>query len=490
MKEVETRVARAVVLLDGARVTRTGKVTLPAGTHELVIRGVTGLAQVDTFRVGGRGPAVLLSIDVKSETKMYEPEDEVRRLRDQLEQLELQVKELEDRRDIENIALSQLEMTSTEYTTTLAPLLAEGQTDVDAASTFLSKIDAMRAEIQDTLRDIDVKIEDLKREIDALRENLDSVGGTVRTEDVYSIFVRVEMKKQGNLELDLTYHVSDARWTPSYDVDITSGKARVKRLAHIVNYTREDWNDVSIVVSTATSRPAKIERPEPWYIDEDRGGYLEKAPSGFIRRTLGGVTTYEVPATVTVPAGETSSPILLMEEEMEAKTLHYWYADEMAEVVAHEEVTNGDTTMIEGSVRVFREGKYVGETTMPVVAPHETFKLGARTAYDVKAEKKLRQRVVEKAGLTRGKKRRSYEYELKIENFSEQDIEIEILDRIPHSQDAEIEVRLDREGLDLEEENVGVLKWRRTVPAGEKEIITYRFEVVWDKDIIITPPLP
>ncbi len=203
-----------------------------------------------------------------------------------------------------------------------------------------------------------------------------------------------------------------------------------------------------------------------------------------------GVSIYEVPTPVTIPFDNDSHPVTLTEEELESKTVYYWNADEMSEVVAQDEVTNGDSVILAGSVRVFAEGEYIGETSTEQVAPREKFKIGTRTAYHLKAKKRLVQREVEKAGITRGKLRRAYTYRLEIENFSKDQVQIEVVDRIPHSLNPAIEVKIDHERLGLKKFELGIMHWDRSIPAQKKDVIEYSYEVLWEKGVKITPPLP
>ncbi len=506
MREAEAPISRVTVLTDGARITRTARVLLPKGTHHLVVKGITGLALEDSFRVTGRGPAVLSSIDVKSESRVYSPEEERRKaLLEQLRSLQKKRQEVADEIDVDNASVVQLDMMASEFAAIAAPLLASGESAAEDALGFYREITEAKTELQRRIRTNEQELGRLDEQIEAVKDNLTEIGADARTEPVYNVEIHIEMKSEGSLELDVTYHVSDAFWTPAYDVHLSDRTARITRLAMVTNHTREDWSKVPLVVSTASSRPVEIREPTPWFVDEAAQVELDVlarsieagAPPGVAgaprvkeSREIGGTVTYEVEKPVTIPTGRSRHPVRLAEEVLDSKTMYYWYADKMADVVAHDEVTNGQSVLLRGEAKVFQDGEYVGQSVIPLVAPGETFKVGTRRTYDVRAEKKLKKRVVEKAGITRGKKRRSYEYELRVENHSENEIEIEILDRIPHSEDPEIEVHIDVDRLGVEEFRLGILKWRRTILPGESITITYSFEVVWNKDITVVPPLP
>ena len=86
MTNLQTTISKVTVFRDAARVTRTGKVKLEPGPHKVLVTGITNSAQYDSFRVKGRGPAKLSSIDVQSATEVYEPSADIKPLYDELKE--------------------------------------------------------------------------------------------------------------------------------------------------------------------------------------------------------------------------------------------------------------------------------------------------------------------------------------------------------------------------------------------------------------------
>ncbi|MHA2069509.1 MAG: DUF4139 domain-containing protein, partial [Candidatus Thorarchaeota archaeon] len=203
-----------------------------------------------------------------------------------------------------------------------------------------------------------------------------------------------------------------------------------------------------------------------------------------------GISVYELTKPATIPFDNDQHPVTLIEEEFESMTLHYWYTDGMAEVVAQDEITNGDTVLLPGKAKVYAEGDYIGESTISLMSPREKFKIGTRTAYDVKAAKKLVEREIEKAGITRGKLRRAYSYRLEIESYSKRPIKMEVFDRVPHSNTTSIEVKIDWEKLNAKKHKLGVIEWFIELEPKEKKNIAYSYSVEWERGLTINPPLP
>ena len=61
-------------------------------------------------------------------------------------------------------------------------------------------------------------------------------------------------RKPGDAKLRLSYLVNNASWTPSYNVRATAARDEitVEYNASIQQMSGEDWNDVEMVLSTAT----------------------------------------------------------------------------------------------------------------------------------------------------------------------------------------------------------------------------------------------
>ncbi|MBE0526409.1 MAG: DUF4139 domain-containing protein, partial [Candidatus Thorarchaeota archaeon] len=231
-------------------------------------------------------------------------------------------------------------------------------------------------------------------------------------------------------------------------------------------------------------------------IDDLAGGFAEEPMPEIIEEyassseTLGGITVYEVPGKITIEANKDPSPITLTLDEFESKRLHYWNAYAMQEVVAQDEITNGDSVLLPGSVKVYATGDYIGETSLGTISPREKFRLGTRAAYDVKAERKLLEKDTEKAGFTRGKQKRGYTYSLEIKNFSKNEIEIRVVDRIPYSNSEKILVELAVPTLAYKKMELGILTWETKMAKDQELIIKYSYDVEWEKDLSIRPPLP
>jgi uncharacterized protein (TIGR02231 family) len=529
MKEMKTKIIGATVFCDGARVVRTGKTELGKGEQILRIGGITAYAQEDSVRVKGHGKAFLRNIDVRKVTETYEPEVDMKQDLTKLKDLEKEKRGIQDQIELQQTRVSHLTSIMTQFSSEFGKWFSVGETGMD----HLTKMDKANLDLmmdaKKSLRDLSRDMERISAEIAALKSNIQRVQGERRTQTFTEVFVTLEVKESTVVELEVTYQLSTASWYPTYDVDIGQGKTSLKRIAMVYNNTLEDWQDISLIVSTASARPVEAVKPQPYCVDiyrpapiameygsadrsvggvpgmKGEGRMLEEEfdelvaeepmpemVEGYAEASegLGGITVYEVPGEVTIQTERDPHPIALTMDEFDSKRLHFWNAYAMPEVVAQEEITNGDFVILPGSVKVYAEGDFIGETNMGTIAPREKFRLGTRAAYDVKAEKKLLEKDTEKAGITRGRQKRGYTYSIELKNLSKHDMEIRVVDRIPYSSSEKIVVQMSQPTVPYKSMELGIITWETKIEVGKELNIEYSFDVDWEKDLAIRPPLP
>jgi uncharacterized protein (TIGR02231 family) len=528
MKEIKTRISTVTVFRDGVRVVRNGKTELSPGEQIVKISGITCYAEADSFRVKGKGKAVLRGIDVKRVSRTFEPEGDVKDLVEKLKELKKEQAVAEDEILLQKRRIERLNVVLNQFSTEFGKWYSVGESTMDQMARIDKTGTMLVMDSKKRMRQSEADLEKILSEISALQDNINRIQGQRRTETFNDVYVSLDAKESTPLELEVVYQLRLASWRPTYDVDIGDEKASIKRIAVIQNQTLEDWEDVNLTVSTASAQPVEAVEPNPFYIDVYSPQYFGAVASGSAAapramkkekdyeefddellleaaeepvpeiieefaetsETLGGITVYDVPGEVTIPADNDPHPVTLTLEEFDSRRLHYWNAAAMSEVVAQDEITNRDTVLLPGNVKVYAAGDFVGETYIALQAPREKFRLGTRVAYDVKAEKKLIEKETEKAGITRGRKKRGYKYSLEIQSFAKQEIEVKVVDVIPYSNSEKITVELSEPSLSYKKMELGVIEWEVSIEAGVKNKIEYSYEVEWEKDVVVTPPLP
>ncbi|MHA1383706.1 MAG: mucoidy inhibitor MuiA family protein [Candidatus Helarchaeota archaeon] len=540
-KEVHTSISNVVIYLDGARVTRNNvqEILLEQGINDLKISGISKYLDKDSVRVKGSGigvKATLVDVEVQY---IYKE----RTGHEQLDKLQEQLKDLLKKQAIINADINHYNWVKENLTAMLSnfsnefpKFFAAGESDLQNLKSMHSYSDETISNTQVKLNELTEQLEKLNFEIEKIQREIQQIGGEgLKVEEYYDIKISIEANDPGKFNLSIAYQIKEANWTPSYDVLITENGTSINYRAEIINQTLEDWEDVELEVSTATFKPVRIIEPEPWYIQEytyydyaHSGARYKKskAPSGAIDKEKDflmeglevrdelpvsmevtqatfssdsfGVEHYKIPKRMTIKADGNPHPVLLKEFEVTSKRLFYWNSQDQ-QLVAQEKIKNGESTLLPGKCKCYVDGDFVGETDIKAISPGEEFKLGTRRSFELKVEKKLTKREVGKKGITKGKLVNEYGYEIKINNYRKKESEIIIIDRIPHSRSADIDVdpeqkderRLDEYFSPVPTKfELGIATYELKLKPEEEFIIKYHYRVSYKKEIKIDPPLP
>ncbi len=535
LPEISTKITAVTVYRDGARVERSGTITLQPGVHKLSVPKLTQFLDKESVRVKGRGHASIVSFDTVDTTVETTGFSKLDNLVKQKETLEIQKQQIE--RELSRISEREqffaqvLEKSAVEF----SRWIPAGESDVTQISTLetltttqLEKLAKTRLQVQDKLEATQKELAIVNREITKFRRKVKQY------EVTNTIILNVEAEKAGKCEFNITYFVRRAAWVPSYDIDLKEEEADITMFSVVRNNTLEDWNGVRLTVSTASSRPATITEPHPYLLreytppppakpkavgrrrmakEEATGGAADEgeellaeiddmptpalaAPAPEMEQTtataveVGGVFVFVLPEPVKIPADGEPHQFRTSQTKLAAERKYFWNATEFAEAIEVTTVENGDSIMLPGKAKVYSGEDYLGETVLKVIAPHEKVDVGTRFTYDIKVEKKLVGKGAEKSGLTRGKVSREYRYQLVVKSYRKKMSPIKIMDRIPHSDSEIIKVGDRKISPKPDKDQLGVLTWELEIPAEGEEKITYRFDVEFPRGTRIVPPLP
>ncbi|NHJ49537.1 MAG: mucoidy inhibitor MuiA family protein [Asgard group archaeon] len=526
---LDTVIDRVVVYLDGARIYRSGSVELAKGQRRVQISGLTKNLRKDSVRVSGKGKGALGAIDVEA---IYHEEVAHEALNKLIQEAEILQKELHafnKKLEFLNIQNQRLNSVSEKFSVEFPQWFASGEAKLTTLTEFTDYEAKRNTNYLKESQKLADEIEAMNKKLNTIQAKINEYRNRSHVEQTYQITISVDVAQKGMFTFELSYQTVGVAWEPSYDVDLQVDKAILKGMANVVNRTLEDWNDVLLEISTAVFKPIRVILPSPYYIDiydpyaAPRGGRRDKMkakkmapaapaasmayekeeeladmmpeepmvePEAELKESASGVQSFEIPGKWTIPSDGNTHPVTLTKHELKTEKEFYWSAVDSLGVIAQDKITNGDAVILAGNAKVYSDGEFIGETYINRIAPREEFKLGAREELKITAKKKLLERVKVKAGLVKGKRAISYDYELKIQNFRKKESKITIKDRIPYSRSERIKIKGFEASISPIEDNLGVYTWELTLKPEEEFKITYEYQVEWEKDYSITPPLP
>lgn len=532
LPKLDTKIKVVTIYRNGAKVERTGTIELKPGTHKLEIANLTRFLDKESVRVSGRGHATIVSfdtVDTTVEVSGYAKLDTLIKKREDLEKRLTKIQgELEGISRRVNFYTQVLDNSAGEF----SRWIPAGESDVNQ----LSALETLVTTQVDQLHKIQIKLhedrEKVQKELAMVKREIEKFQSEVNQYEITnSVLVNVEAHKLGKCEFNISYFVSRAYWEPTYDFVLSEDSTDVTMYTVVQNNTQEDWDKVSLTVSTASRRTATITEPSPYFVSiyapppprPRRAMAKERrlaapAASGAVADELeveemaimpeeplpdmapppvtatamevGGVFVFVLPDPVRVAADGEPHAFPTSHITLEADRKFFWNAVDFAEAIEVTTIENGDSVLLPGKARIYFQDEYLGETHLNLVAPNEKVDVGMRFSYDLKVEKKLVAKSTEKKGLLKGNVARDYAYELIIKNYRQKMSAVKIMDRIPHSDSEVIKIEDRKFSAQPKKDELGVLTWEIEVPKEGETKITYSFQVEYPRGQIITPPLP
>ncbi len=531
---VETQISAVTVYTTQALVTRRGTVELTGTERELIIAGLPLSIQTDSVRAGGEGTVGVKLLGVRTERKVFtEPvshkvadlTDQIRGLDERRRTISDQIESLKLRRDFvqnmsdkavdrfsQSLARQQI---SLEQTGELINFLGQNFTD------FARDIAGLEREQAEIVR----QTEALKRQLELLRYP--------PSKENYSLVVALEPAGAGNFELEVSYMVNAASWTPLYDLRVSNGanNLNLSYLAEVRQSSGEDWSGVGLTLSTAKpglgSLPPKL---DPWYIDMLRplpppapmvGGAMrpmsvaaprmakmndefdtvafamEAAPQAapvFQAQNVaaevsneGGVVTFRLDRDSDIPSDGEPHKTTIFSDDYPCKLEYVAVPRLVSFAYLQASVTNpaGGVTLLPGQANIFQNNVFVGKTRLENIAPGQEFKLSLGIDEGLKIERDLTGREVDKRFIG-GQRRITYGYRLTVTNLRDQEASLKLSEQLPVSRNEQIKVKLTRSTPPIQLGELAVLEWAVTLPPKAKREFSYEFTVEHPTEMTVT----
>ena len=538
--ELASRIDRVTVYPDGAVVTRLGKTQMLQGVSQLVLRGLPATIDPASIRVEGKGDGVFSvgAVDVRLAPGDARPvldtvmEEKLKGLRDDKAELEGQVAAIEAKRaTIERFAQTGPDKLGPDGK---ALPVADWPAVFEAIGTALVKVQEELRGVRNRLSDVEAEIASLER----ARPQAGRPGAPKR-----DVAIAVEAPQPVAAEFTVSYRVTGANWTPTYEARLTTTGAKpqiaLTRRAELRQRSGEPWDDVALTLSTTRSAggtgapdlsPMQVAFFEPPVVYErrermsaapapmvaarakaeaeadarakqsQRSAALKPAEIEVAEIEAGAYqASFQVPGRATIPQDGSSRTVVLTERKAEA-TLSARAVPELEQKAylqagfVHEE----EAPLLPGRVALHRDGSYVGMGRFELVAPGDEVALGFGADDRIKvgfAPVKRRENEPRWLNQSRTDQR---EFRTVVKSLHAQPVKVTLLQRVPFSENSAITVEtITAQTTPPTEKQVGdrrgVSSWTfELAPGGEKEVrLAYRIKWPGDRELSYDEqPLP
>ncbi len=526
--EANADITNVTLYRNRAAITRTSTLELDAGGHAIFFRDIPVTAFLSSVQARVSDNASLLSVDTSSQPIVADNSKLVAELIAEIEEVEFQL--ASNNSQSEAIQL-QIEMLKT--------LIGKATNDKESP-VDIEEFDAQLAFIGKRMEGLSENIsanakekQDLKDVLDNLKQRKRNISADNKYQT--DAIVDIGVARASTVEIQLTYLVNNATWSPVYSIraNAQGNVITIDYDAELSQKTGENWNDVSLTLSTAQPQQSTTPpMPRPWYVDV----YAPPQPAAAAKRrsmnrtdmalesrhmgTVGAAdinveaasanatvvgdgpaVSFVLPRKITVPSNIDDKQTTSL-GSIETSAEHYLIAVPMLtdRVFIRSEVTNkSDYILLPGRASIFHGSDYVGKTSLSTISPNETFSLDLGIDPSVLTTRTLVEKVTSSTGLFGSGKQTMYDYQITISNGHDKPIEIRVFDRIPVSQNEEIEVILQKLSSPLSSDAVylrtdrpqGIVRWDLTIPAnmtGDQSFaMSWQVEIARGKDIELSP---
>lgn len=532
IKIVDSQISAVTVYTNQARVTRRGLVTLTGNEKELVIASLPRTIQSESVRATGAGTISVNLLGVRTEQIFTtEPVEEKNRLLfKRIEQLEEQKRTIADQLTARKLQLKFVEGLSDKSVGFFSSSLAKQQVSLNETGELLNFLGQNYRKYIVAIAQLEKQQQQLEKQLQTIRRQLQQIQNH-RPQESFSIFVAIEASESGDFELEVSYMVNRASWTPLYDlrVNTTDNQINLNYLAEVNQNTGEDWTNIALTLSTAKpglgTLPPKL---DPWYIDVFHPIPIEKpefmrqitmrktAASEEIFRaadmvledeeilgsvfpasapiaaqtatatvsTEGGVVTFQIGGNSNIPNDGNPQKVTIFNENYPSHPEYIVLPRLVSFAYLQAVVTNPLTgaTLLPGKANIFRDNTFVGTTQLENIAPGQEFKLNLGIDEGLKIERELVERQVDKK-LIGNQRRTSYAYRLMITNLRQVSASLTLKEQLPVSRNEQIKVRLTLTNPKVQLGEMGLLEWVIELPPQGKQELYYQFVVEHSPDL-------
>lgn len=251
--DVEGRVTHVTLYRGQAQITRAMAVEGDAGPLEIVVGNLPEQVVPNSLFAEGGDALEVRAVRFRTRAVGEEPRDEVRKLDDQIAEVQRQLELNAKRRDLLAKRSDYLGKLEGFVAPTAQSDLSKGVLDAEA----LERLTTFTFDQHEKIAQDDVNLAQEQRELNAQlellnRQRAEITAGASRT--VREAVVFVEKQAAAAAELRLNYLVSNCGWSPTYSMRSSADRkqVRVEYNALIQQLTGEDWTGVTLTLSTAS----------------------------------------------------------------------------------------------------------------------------------------------------------------------------------------------------------------------------------------------
>jgi uncharacterized protein (TIGR02231 family) len=505
-KVVDSKISRVTVFLNQAQVSREIKASVAAGKTELVISGLTSNLDQRSVQVSGKGNIVILGISHRQNfISEFNMPASIKKLKDSLNTYQQWI----------NVEQNQKEILNKEEQMLISNQVIGGKNQNLTVAELKAMSDFYRnrlTEISTAKMLSDNKIKKYKDRTNILQKQFNEQNDLYKR-NTSEIVVSVSANAATNVELEMNYLVSNAGWTPVYDLRAlnTNSPMQLNYKANVYQNTGEEWTNVKLKLSTGNPALGGV-KPElyTWFVDfeqvvayynekqlrsapavarlemraEPEGAFEDVSTTALfvnpMQTTLN--TEFEISLPYSVSSSRKPTLVDIRKFDMDASYVYAVTPKLESDAFLLAKITGWEAyDLLPGEASVFFEGTYVGKSYIDPSNIQDTLRVSLGRDKRIVVQREKVKDFTSRATIG-SSQRETYAWEISIRNNKNDGLKLIVEDQIPVSKNKDIEVSvIDLAGAKHDKEN-GMLTWQFNLKPNESQKIVYKYEVKYPKD--------
>lgn len=516
---VSSKITEVMVYQQFAQITANADVNIVPGNYNLIVDNLSQYTDEGSLQLKGDANFVILSISTQMN---YLGEEKKSRqliaLEDSIDRLTLKI----------SANNSQIEVYTAEHDMIIANQKISGANngvntlELEKMANFyrqrLLEIKTKRSDLQRKQQEMAKKQLALTNQLNQLKSEQTSV--------YLQAIISIQSSVTAKTKLSLNYIVSNAGWSPIYDIKSESVNAPLKIVskANVYQNTGDLWKEVKMSISTGNPSLNNTKpNLQPYYLSiynpvtnyntnnyrnknagvpaempqimmeskaEKKGNRMDEivvtnssAYTTNIENTTSNV--FEISLPYTIPSDGKEYVVAIQTYDVPAVYSYYSTPKLEKEVFLIATITNWEQTgLLPGEANLFNEGTYVGKSYFDTKITGDTLPISLGRDKNININRKKTKNYTEK-NFTGNTKKTSLEYEIEIKNKKKGEIDLVIEDQYPLSKIEEVEVDLFNDGGATVNKETGKLRWNFKLKAAENKTLKFGYNVKYPKKIIL-----
>ncbi len=504
---------------DRATIIREADLSLSSGIHSVVFDGLPVTLIPNSLRVSGKGLAIVKVLGINLSSQYLESPllPEIKKLQSEIDALQLEMSKTRDKIEVLETQERFLESVESANAAQASQEVMLGKPDVQSWERVINFLGSKLQEIKNAMLKHKTLLKEQQTKLNVLKKKLNSIKPRKPLEE-RKVTVLLESSRGGKFKLNLSYTVISARWVPLYTMRALPDSSEIEFAlsAKIQQKSGENWDNVKALLST--SSPALETNPpvlNPWILDI----YVPRPLREKKKRVLGGVVrevlkpvvfkpeapaeadmveaemytagiletginlNFEIKRNIQIPSDGSPHKVPIDSEKLKIK-YDYITVPKLKEVAFLRGKLRNTLPypLLSGNADLFVVQDFVGSTQLPFIAKEEEAKMFFGEDRQIRVKHEQVKKEKSGPGFLGKTERVKLVYKITIQNLRRNQVEIEVLDQLPVSQNTKIEIKDQNiTPAPSKKDEKGVLTWKFTMAPKEKREILIAFTIEYPK---------